>query len=161
MRAGFASSLATLAAVFGGGTTAAGTSQHLHLFADYLQLAPLLSRLFVVPSIKLQPTFDENRTSFFQIFSRHFCGSPPKSDVHKSDLLAFLPILQRVLPIDRNSKIRHRAPLWGITNLRVTGQIPKQNDFIKTRHAFFYRTYYSAATFFDGFLAFSLVAFSR
>src|SRR5205823_1154768 len=142
-------------------TTTARTSQHLHRFADYLQLAPLLSRLFVVPGIKLQPAFDKNRTSFFQVLARHFRCSSPKSDVHKGDLLTFLPALQRVLPIDRNPKIRHRASLWSVTHLRVAGQISKQNDFIKTCHALFYRTYYSAATFFDGFLTFSLFTFNR
>src|SRR5438105_2213813 len=56
--AGAPSAITLIAAI--SSTTAARTSQHLHRFADYLQLAPLLSRLFIVPSIELEPALIKN-----------------------------------------------------------------------------------------------------
>src|SRR4029077_18576014 len=47
--------------------TAARTAQHLHRFADHFQFAPLLSGLFVVPGVELEPALNKNRPPFFQI----------------------------------------------------------------------------------------------
>src|SRR5207248_467242 len=133
--AGAPSAITLIAAIRS--TTATRTSQHLHRFADHLQLAPLLSGLFVVPSVELEPALNKNRPPFFQILTGDFRRASPESDIHKRHLLALFAVLQCVLPIHRNSKIRHGAPLWRITHFGITGQISKQNDFIKTGHASF------------------------
>src|SRR5438046_9524835 len=99
--AGAPSAIPLIAAI--SSTTAARTSEHLHRFADYLQLAPLLSRLFVVPGIELEPALNKNRPPFFQIFTGNFRRPSPESDLHKSDLLAFLACLQPVFHFDCNS----------------------------------------------------------
>src|SRR5207253_8842636 len=117
------SAIALIAAI--SSATTARTSQHLHRFADHLELAPLLSRLFVVPGIELEPALNKNRPPFFQIFTGDFRRAPPEGDNHKRDLLAFLAVLQRVLPIHRNSKICHCASLWRITHFGLAGQISK------------------------------------
>ena len=83
----------------------------MHRFADYLELAALLARLFIVPRVELQTALDKNRASFFQILARHFRRASPKGDVDKGDFFALFPVVERVLAIDRNSEIcRRRCP---------------------------------------------------
>src|SRR5262245_57562759 len=98
-------------------------SEKLHILGHYAQARSLLPSLLVVPSIHLQPTFDENRSAFFQILAGDLRRSSPQGDVDKCDFLAFLAAVSRVRAIDRDTEIAHGAAFGCITDLGVARDV--------------------------------------
>src|SRR4029077_5142014 len=70
--------------------TARTSPQHLHHFADDLELAAFLARLLVVPGIQLKRAFDKNRPAFLEVFAGYFRRATPERDVNESDFFTFL-----------------------------------------------------------------------
>src|SRR5262249_53089034 len=52
-------------------------SEQLHVLGHHAQAGSLLSGLLVVPTVPLQPPFDENRSALFQVLAGDLrCSSP-------------------------------------------------------------------------------------
>ena len=94
-----------------------------------------MSGLLVVPRIHLQTAFDENRPSFFQVFTSNLSEARPQHDIDISDFLTSFSAVSCVNTIDRDAEVADRAALGRVTHLWVAGEVPEQDDFVEASHA--------------------------
>ena len=68
--------------------------------------------------VHLQPSFDENRSAFFQVLAGDLRCSSPERDIDKGDFLALFAAVGRVSPIHGDAEIADGAALWACNALR-------------------------------------------
>lgn len=99
---------------------------------DHFMLAAFLA-VFGFPSTLLQPTFDDGPIPFAQVLSAMFRLPAEHYDIDKTHL--FLQVFTLFKPTaHRQAETRHRRPIRRVPKLRVPGEIPHQDDFIKPGH---------------------------
>jgi hypothetical protein len=115
---------------------ATGTAtQQLHTFAYNPEFSSLLTGLLVVPAIHLEAAFDENGSSFPQIFASDLGQPSPKYHIDECNLFASLAALSRVNAVDRDAEIADCAAFWGVAYFRIAREVSEEDDFIKTGHS--------------------------
>src|SRR5206468_2484831 len=100
-------------------STAAFRAHHLHPFANHAQLRSLLAVLF--PSVVLQPTLDQDRRAFAEVFAGDFRGPAPQGDIHKRRFLDPFAVLSLAAVIDGHANVSDRSAALQITNFDVAG----------------------------------------
>src|SRR4029077_20442722 len=110
------------------------TSEQLHVVGDYAQSRSLLSGLLIVPRIHLEPTFDKNRSAFFQILAGNLGRSSPERDIDKRDFLALFTAVSRISSIYGDAEIANGTAFGRVTHFRITCDISKQKNFVEVRH---------------------------
>src|SRR4029453_9210425 len=110
------------------------TSEQLHVLSHHAQTRSLLSGLLVVPRVHLEPSFDENRSAFFQVLAGNLRCSSPEGDIDKRDFLALFAAVSRVSPIYCDAEIADGASFGRVTHFRITRDISKQQNFVEVRH---------------------------
>jgi hypothetical protein len=98
----------------------------------HLMLAALLA-VFRFPPALLQPPIDDNSVPLAEILPAMFRLLAEDDNVDKTDLFfQFIALL--VPPTDREAQAGHRRPVWRIPQLRISREVPEENDFIKPGH---------------------------
>ena len=68
-----------------------------------------------------------------EICARRLGLASERDDVDEAELLSLL-VLLAVAPIDRQTERCHRRALRGVTEFRISRDIPEQRDRIQARH---------------------------
>jgi hypothetical protein len=68
------------------------STEHRHVFADNPQFAAFLAGFPIIPGIKLQATFDQNRPTFCEVFTGDFRSASPQRDIDECRLVLPLSI---------------------------------------------------------------------
>ena len=89
--------------------------------------------VFCFPPALLQPPIDDDPASLAEILSAMFRLLAKDDNVDKTDFFfQFIALL--VSPADREAQTGHRRPIRRIPQLRIPGEVPEKDDFIKSGH---------------------------
>ena len=100
-------------------------TDELHILANNAQTRTLLTSLLIIPLIKLEATFDEDRTAFAQVLSSKLGLTPPEGNINVSDFLNSLSVVAGPDPVHRHTEITNCGSLGSIANFEIPGDIPE------------------------------------
>src|ERR1035437_6571816 len=107
-------------------------------FKDDLELALLLLRVFIFPSVLLETALNEQWTAFFHVLADDFSLAPPNIHVHKAHFFLALTALAFPSAVHRQSYFCDRRSFGRVTQFRIARQIAHQDDFVEVGHDNFY-----------------------
>lgn len=108
----------------------------LDCFSDNPKLAAFLSRLLIIPLVQTQPTLDQYGTALAHVLADIFSGTAEDIHIDKRDLLLLLASLGCPRPVYCESNLGNGLAVGSITELRITRQIPYEDDFVEAGHNF-------------------------
>ena len=111
-------------------TTAILAFRHkCHGLSHHLMLAALLA-VFRFPPALLQPPINDDPTPLAKILPTMFGLLAEDDNVDKTDF--FFQFIALLIPAaDREAQTGHRRPVRRVPQLRISREIPDENDFIK------------------------------
>lgn len=93
-----------------------------------------LSGLLVVPLVKLEPAFDQNRTPFLQILADGFGLTAESVHINESHFLALFAGFGGPVAINRKTEFSNGGSLGSVAQFRIARQVPGQDDFVEVGH---------------------------
>lgn len=114
--------------------TPISAAEKLHYFANYAKFAALLAGLLVIPLVKAQPSFNENRTALAHVLRKIFSRAAKNIHINKGHLFLLFPSLIRPNAVDGQTDFGDGQAFGRIAQLGIACQIPDQNDFVEAGH---------------------------
>lgn len=85
------------------------SAEELDMVSHDLEFRPVLTALFILPGLELQPALDKNAAALLQILRGVFSVSPPEGNVDEGNFLLLLAVFILPDPIEGETKFGDRV----------------------------------------------------